>query len=98
MDKRTYAIRYLVDGWNKPVPAKDANGEHVCDGVRISNSNYGYTDTLLVCSVIRDDVTNEIVSIFFADSDSMVGKPSRELMTAIRDEINHYLEHHCDEL
>lgn len=86
---RKYAIRYFVQEWNKPVP-KDFVGEEVIDGVTMSKSDFGYTDQLVIISIIDDE---ESKSFLICDSKEQ-GPPSRETLIAIREAINHQLEHH----
>jgi len=84
-----YAVRYLVEQWNKPRPE---GGKKVRDGIVLSDDNHGYADAVFVASVMKTD-DGEIGSILLLDSDNG-HLPSRTMLEAVRDQINHHLEHH----
>lgn len=90
-DKRNYRIRYRVEEWNKPIvgPVKS-----IAPGLSVA-SDYGYADKLLVASILVLKNGSHSVALF--DSESRCGKPSKELLTMIRQQIDHHLEHHLDE-
>jgi hypothetical protein len=86
---RIYKVRYSVEGWNKPMEGKIKR--EAMPGVSVAKGSYGYTDTLFLASIIRDD-KGEIGSILLLESDR--GHPSREVLEAVRDQIEHHLETH----
>lgn len=92
MTKPVYKVRYHIDHeWNKPP-------EEVCTSVRpgisLVDGKYGYTDILFVASIMLNE-NGEYGSILLLDTESC-GHPSRKMLEAIRDQIEHNLEHHCD--
>lgn len=90
--KGVYKVRYYVEQWGKE-PAEETTKTGV-PGVRVAGPNFGYTDILFVASIIQDDDGN-LASILLLDSDSKVlPGPSRKVLEAVRDQINHQLEHH----
>lgn len=92
MPNQRYRFRYSVEPWDKPVPTEDV-GERAAPGVRASNSNYGYTDRLFVVSFVEDEDGSESVLML----DSKDGpKLSREILETVRDQIDHYLDEHCE--
>ncbi len=90
MAKRKYAVRYEVEPWGKPVRVPTAN---VQPGVRVTSDNSGYCDLLFVGSVLLNDA-EEIASVLLLSSES--DGLSRRLLEAVRDQIDHHLEHHAD--
>jgi hypothetical protein len=88
---RKYRVRYKVQLWNKPVVSETRQGP---PGVKVSKDDYGYTDEILVVSILKDG-EGKTTSMAFFDSVSCNGQPPREMMEEIRDQIDHYLEHHC---
>src|SRR5690242_17106329 len=90
---RTYAVRYCHEDWNKPVPA-DNLYRQVRPGIRVSSTDYGYTDVLFAASVLLDEA-GEYSSILLLSSEGGE-KPSRKLLEAVREQIDHYLECHGD--
>lgn len=87
---RPYAIRYLVEPWGKH---PENFGEEIAPGIRPSNDNFGYTDSLFVASIVRND-DGVAESILLMDSDTM-GPPSPEMVKLIRDACDHYLDAHA---
>lgn len=67
----TYRVRYFVEEWNKPVPQEDMGGK-ISEGIRMSKSNYGYTDTLLLVSIVENEGA---ASVMLLDT-STRGQPS----------------------
>jgi hypothetical protein len=91
----TYKVRYLVEPWNKPPP--ENLGERVAPGIRVSNDNYGYTDVLFVGSVLLDGDGSYSSVALTSSEQTGTGMPSRKLLEAIKDQIEHMLEHHIKE-
>lgn len=88
---KSYAVRYSVEPWNKPVPSS-AKGPRARPGITVSTNDYGYTDLLFLASILEDG------SVLLLSSEQRdEGRPSRALLERIRDQINHQLEHHADE-
>lgn len=86
---KNYAIRYLVEEWNKP----SNGGVRLMPGITVSPDDHGYTDRLLVVSILYDG--DEIDSALILDTKTK-GPPDREIMEFLKEHIEHYLEHHCD--
>jgi hypothetical protein len=89
---RLYKIRYMVEEWNKPAGSKTRKTEF--DGIKVSTDNYGYTDELLVASILHDE-KGEIKSIGLFSSEGRL-MPSRKLLEAVKSQIEHQLEHHAE--
>lgn len=81
---RNYKIRYSVESWNKPVEGESVQKR---PGIRVNNTDYGYTDQLFLVSIVGE-------SVLMLDSLSG-GPPMRETLLMVRDQIDHYLEHHA---
>jgi len=95
--KRVYGTRYSVEKWDKPVPQDEWDtSQRVMPGIRTMEGDYGYTDILLAASILmkEEDGVSTIDSIMLFDTQSMSGQPPKWLLKAVRDQINHYLEHH----
>lgn len=84
MPKEVYEIRYRVEPWGKPT---EEMGEQVRPGIRVTEE-WGYTDRLFAASILENG------SIILLDS-KYGAEPDREVLEAVRDAINHHLEHHC---
>ena len=91
MAEHVYKIRYMVQDWNKP---RENQGKQVLPNVRVSDTNYGYADSLFVVSIMNDDAGNP-ASFLLLDSETM-GMPSREMLLQIRAQIDHCLKEHSD--
>ena len=90
MNQRNYKVRYLVEPWNRP--PENLSDRRPMPGVVVSANNYGYTDTILVVSILRDKQGTP-TSVLMLDSDSG-GRPNRELLELVRQHIDHYLSNH----
>ena len=88
--RQKYAIRYSVEPWNKVIPA--ALGRSVAPGVRMTGTNYGYTDAIFLASIIKTE-DGKIDSIVLMDSESGA-YPSRDMLLVIKAQIEHHLECH----
>lgn len=95
---RKYAVRYMVETWDKPPQKDDTKGtvrletrEGVELPIRVSNSDYGYADRLFVASVV---MSGSRPNVLLLDSTQGEENLSREFLEMIRDQIEHYLEHH----
>ncbi len=93
---RVYKCRYLAEPWNKPIPTDTllTRMEVNDNSAVVTNNGYGYSDEILVVSMLNDKEGN-VSSIALFDSVSKCGRPSKEMITEIRDYLNHYLEAHC---
>ena len=87
---RPYRIRYTVEPWGKPT---ELPKERVAPGIARSGGKYGYADDVFVASILRDE-KGGIASILLMSSEPGPGRPSRELLEAVRDQIIHQLECH----
>lgn len=95
MSGKLYKIRYFIEDWNKPIPPEEKKKTvKVMPGVSVSGSNLGYADALFIASIVRDD--DGKASVLLLDSDSQSGRPSKEMLVDIRDQIDHQLKHHCN--
>jgi hypothetical protein len=86
--KDRYKIRYVIEPWDKPVPGPVTP---VGDGQSVSADNSGYADYLFVVSGVEAPDGN-LESMMVADTRRGVGA-SRAAMVAIRDLLNHLLDH-----
>ncbi len=88
-----YGIRYYIEKWDKPRPENPDDVEVVPGIVLNKGSDFGYTDVLFIASILLSEDCKEIDSIALFDS---IGgaKPHPGVLKAVRDQINHYLEHH----
>ena len=92
MKPKTYRTRYLIEEWNKP-PDVSPTPTPV-SGVSVSSNDFGYTDDLFFASILRKE-NGEIGSILLLSSEGNEhGKPSKEMLLAVRDMIDHQLQHH----
>lgn len=94
MEDQIFKVRYSVEPWNKPVPNIE-NSKLESPGIRTVSDKYGYTDVLFLASCLQDDDGNIDSILILSSEDSSKPRPSRELLEAVRDQINHHLEHHC---
>ena len=85
-DKQRYKIRYRVEVGDFAKPDDDTL-TLVRPGIRVSN-DAGYADQLFVASIVEMDGRESILLL------SSEGKPSREMLLKVREQINHYLEEH----
>ena len=98
---RKYQIRYSVEGAENSPDGKGFERDsatRISDGLSVSHTDYGYSDDLFVASVLRDDA-GEIDSVLLLGTDR--GTPtgpkiSRELLMAVKEQIDHYIEHHLE--
>jgi hypothetical protein len=101
IDPRSYKVRYFCERWGKPPLQRDIGTEEEREARRVaprvtpSKTDYGYTDTLVLVSILRNQMTGEVESIALFDTDSGNGQPSRDLLEDVSEAIDHYLEHHC---
>jgi hypothetical protein len=87
---KNYRFRYKVERWEKP---PQGVGERVRPGLRVSQDDHGYADGLFIASLVEQE--NGTTSIALLSSEgNPEGKPSKELLQLIRDQIDHYLEKH----
>lgn len=84
MPNQVYKLRYKTEVWGK-IP--EEIGEQAQPGIRVTE-NWGYTDHLFVASILSGG------SILLMDSQDGIS-PSRDVLEAVRDAINHHLEYHC---
>lgn len=84
-DEPTYRVRYRVEAWGQPVPAGEY--DQVQSGVRVRKDNYGYTDELLLASILQDDAGQRSSILLVSES----GPPSRDLLLAVREQIDRAL-------
>lgn len=92
---RAYRRRYCIEDWDKPIPIPTlVTRQRKTHNVSAVEGNWGYTDDVIIVSVLRDE-NGEVESVGFFDSVSLCGRPPRELMEKLRDQVIHYLEHHC---
>lgn len=85
-----YRVRYSVEigKFDKP---KDTT--RIAPGVTASPDNFGYADDLFVASIINGDSDSESILLLSTEGTKDC-KPSRAMLTKIRDLIDHYLEEH----
>jgi hypothetical protein len=98
--EHVYRVRFMMDpDWNRPAPGIEAMERTGPDTLKTSD-NYGYADEVVIASLMRDLETGELASVRLCCSEGAVAPggegPSRAALEAVRDHINHYLEHHCD--
>lgn len=90
---RKYKIRYLVEDWNKPPDWVDVAATRASiPGVKVSNTDYGYTDRLVVASVIEHP-DGTPASVLLCDSKTG-GPPDREILEALLKQVQHQIQHH----
>lgn len=61
-------------------------------GVVVSADDYGYADSLFVASVMREP-DGSIGSVLLMTDE---GRPSEEVLLAVKEQIEHYLENHLE--
>lgn len=88
--KRNYGIRYSVEEWNKP-PENVA--EKVAPGITVSNDNYGYTDDIVVVSILKDEF-GEIGSMALFSNLMRDKKIPKDVLERLKEEVEHYIKHH----
>jgi hypothetical protein len=90
---RKYKIRYFMEFWDKKPDWVDiAATRAVIPGVRPSNTDYGYTDRLVVASIIENP-DGTPASVLLCDSKTG-GPPDREILEVLAKQIQHQIEHH----
>lgn len=92
MTNQIYAIRYRVEEWNKP----RGKGTRVRPGIRVSEEDNGYCDAILVASIMVND-DGEAGSVLLLGHDGKEAGLNRKLLETVKAQIEHYLEHHCEE-
>lgn len=92
MTARIYKVRYLVEPWDRP-PSEPPK-RTTQPGVALSVNDYGYTDEIMVVSILHDK-KGEPISIGLFDSESGCGRPSRRLLELVKKQIEHQLAEHC---
>jgi hypothetical protein len=93
--KDKYPIRYLVEPWNKPIDPDNKQRKSVIPGVTVSTNNYGYTDQILIMSVIVGEDGEE--SVLILDSESKGNIPTRRMLEICIQQCQHILDHHNPE-
>ena len=88
---KSYRIKYKIEvgEWN---PITSESDKKPLPGVRIlssGDSDVGYTDSLIICSLIRGDDGN-IESSLWAIDPNLSAKECDELVESLQ----HHLEHH----
>lgn len=81
-NEKKYALRYSVEPWGKTVPETTA-GTLVAEGVMVSDDDYGYTDSLLLASIVKDEKGNASILIL----DNEAGEPTLETLCLLRRHI-----------
>ena len=88
---KTYKVRYMFEhGEFSPQSGSD----RIMPGMRVSHDEYGYTDRFLVASIIA--CTDGTWSVALVSPEGGLC-PSREILELVRDQIDHHLEHHCQD-
>lgn len=92
-EPHSYKVRYSVEPWDRPRPA-DGEFVRMANGVTASPNNFGYTDVLFLASILLKE-DGEIGSILLLDSSAKGGLGCNpKVLRAVRDMIDHHLEHH----
>lgn len=94
-EEHNYRLRYRVDPWGKPL---EGIPKQIIPGITVmsNNGNWGYTDDLLMVSVVRLE-DGSIESLLLLTSEEAARDalhPTPELLKEVRDYIDHWLERH----
>ena len=89
--KERYNYRYQIEKWGKAV-IDELREDRLPTGDIQVRGNHGYADELFIASILTND-EGQIVSVLLLDTVSGA-TPTREMLTMIRDQCNHQLQHH----
>lgn len=91
-DEQIYKIRYSIELWNKP---PDQEFIQVRKNVRVTKTDYGYTDELFLASILKNE-DGSVDSVLLLDSEDGPNITKSKLLL-IRDAIDHHLKNHVKE-
>jgi hypothetical protein len=93
---RDYRMRYTIEG-DGPYSLPEHNkGTRIQEGLRVSDTDYGYADDVLLVSIMREsDGSIESMLLLTSEDGRDPRRPSPELLREVRAMIDHYLETHA---
>jgi hypothetical protein len=94
VSNRVYQVRYFIDhDWNKP---RASESQEVHPGIRVSADDFGYADSVVICSIVnKTDKPDEVSSILIVADKDANGVADRKVRELVHDAIVHDLLCHC---
>jgi hypothetical protein len=87
---KKYQIRYMVEPWDKPIP-EDTNLTSMGGVVKRTDTPYGYTDEIILVSVVNQPDGGKDYKVFSSIDRSY--PPSPQCLDLLEQALNHYRGH-----